>query len=204
MLYPQIKQRCQSHIEHFDAISEKRKGTLSKLSEVIQAKKNANETIELVFVCTHNSRRSVFGEIWGAIAANYFGMSNVKTYSGGTVATSVHTNTIKCLVANGLQIQSFGNPENPEYVIGYGESLANTTFSKTFDDKSNPESSFIAVMTCEDAAENCPFVPGAASRISLTYDDPKQFDGTFEEWKGYLQRSEQIARELLYVFSLIH
>ena len=204
MLYNHIKQRCHGHIQHFDAISEERKVTLSKLSEVIQKKKDANELIDLVFVCTHNSRRSVFGEIWGAIAAHYFGMSNVKTYSGGTVATAIHSNTIKCLVVNGLQIQSSGNDENPEYVIAYGESLSNTTFSKTFDADSNPQSSFIAVMTCEDAAENCPFVPGATARISLTYDDPKQFDGTFEEWKGYLQRSEQIARELLYVFSLIH
>jgi protein-tyrosine phosphatase/arsenate reductase len=204
MLYPQIKQHCQSYIQHFDAISEERKITLSKLSEAIQKKKDANESIDLVFVCTHNSRRSVLGEIWGAIAAHYFGMSNVKTYSGGTVATAVHTNTIKCLVANGLQIHSSGNTDNPKYVIGYGESLSNTTFSKTFDADSNPQSSFIAVMTCEDAAENCPFVPGATARISLTYDDPKQFDGTFDEWKGYLQRSEQIARELLYVFSLIH
>jgi protein-tyrosine phosphatase/arsenate reductase len=204
MLYPQIKQHCQSYIQHFDAISEERKITLSKLSEAIQKKKDANESIDLVFVCTHNSRRSVLGEIWGAIAAHYFGMSNVKTYSGGTVATAVHTNTIKCLVANGLQIHSSGNTDNPKYVIGYGESLSNTTFSKTFDADSNPQSSFIAVMTCEDAAENCPFVPGATARISLTYDDPKQFDGTFEEWKGYLQRSEQIARELLYVFSQIH
>ena len=203
MLYPHIKQRCQSHIQHFDAISEQRKEALSKLSEAIQIKKNANESIDLVFVCTHNSRRSVLGEIWGAIAAQYFGLSNLKTFSGGTVATAIHPNTIKCLVVNGLQIQSSGIDENPEYVIGYGESLSNTTLSKTFDADSNPQSSFIAVMTCEEAAKNCPFVPGATTRISLTYDDPKQFDGTFEEWKGYLQRSEQIARELLYVFSLI-
>jgi protein-tyrosine phosphatase/arsenate reductase len=202
MLNALIQKRCDSLIKQFEIIPADRKSKLEQLAEAIQKKKDTHQPIDLIFVCTHNSRRSVFGEIWGKVAAGYFGIQNVKTYSGGTVATQIHTNTLKCLVVDGFNIHS-SEPlaENPIYEIGYGQSLANTTFSKTFDHASNPQTDFIAIMTCEDAAENCPVVPGADYRVSLTYDDPKIYDDTFEEWKGYLKQSEQIARELLYVFS---
>jgi arsenate reductase len=199
-----IEKRCDSLIKQFETIPADRKAKLEPLAEVLQKKKDANQPIALIFVCTHNSRRSVLGEIWGKVAATYYGLNEVNTFSGGTVATQIHLNTIKCLVVDGFNIHSQEpQAENPVYEIVYGQSLAKTTFSKTFDHASNPQTDFIAVMTCEDAAENCPFVPGADQRISLTYDDPKIYDGTFEEWKGYLKRSEQIARELLYVFSLL-
>lgn len=199
-----IEKRCESLSKQFETIPSDRKANLERLAEVVQKKKDAHLPISLIFVCTHNSRRSVLGEIWGKVAATYFGIEDVNTYSGGTVATHIHTNTIKCLVVDGFNIHSpDSHAENPVYEIGFGQSLNNTTFSKTFDHASNPQKDFIAVMTCEDAAENCPYVPGADHRVSLTYDDPKIYDGTFEEWKGYLKRSEQIAKELLYVFSLL-
>jgi arsenate reductase len=202
MLNALIQKRCDSLIKQFETIPADRKSKLNQLAEAVQKKKDTHQPIALMFVCTHNSRRSVFGEIWGKVAATYFGWNDVNTYSGGTVATQIHLNTIKCLTVDGFNIHSQDpQSENPVYEIVFGQSLANTTFSKTFDQTSNPQTDFIAVMTCEDAAENCPFVPGADHRISLTYDDPKIYDGTFEEWKGYLKRSEQIARELLYVFS---
>jgi protein-tyrosine phosphatase/arsenate reductase len=199
-----IASRCDALVKQFPNIDSERKAKLEKIAQEIQNKKDAKQPIELIFVCTHNSRRSVFGEIWGKVAATYFGMKDINTYSGGTVATFIHPNTIKCLVLEGFQIHSVDyKKENPVYDISFGNSLFNTTFSKTFDNAANPQSAFIAVMTCEDASENCPFVPGADYRISLTYDDPKIFDNTYEEWKGYMQRSEQIAKELLYVFSII-
>ena len=51
------------------------------------------------------------------------------------------------------------------------------------------------------ADKQCPFVPGAALRIGLPFDDPKAFDNTPREAAMYDERCQQIARELLYVFS---
>jgi protein-tyrosine phosphatase/arsenate reductase len=56
-------------------------------------------------------------------------------------------------------------------------------------------------MTCSDADENCPFIPGVELRIGSTYEDPKAYDGTDLQNEKYIERSLQIARECLYVFS---
>ena len=58
-------------------------------------------------------------------------------------------------------------------------------------------------MTCSHADENCPFIPGAEIRIPVRYDDPKAFDGTDLMEAKYLERSKEIATEMLYVFSKI-
>ena len=76
-------------------------------------------------------------------------------------------------------------------------------FSKLYDDASNPDADFAAVMTCSEADKNCPYIPGAESRIQLLYDDPKEFDGTAEETEKYDERASQIAAELFYFFAQI-
>jgi len=58
-------------------------------------------------------------------------------------------------------------------------------------------------MTCSQADEGCPFVPGAAVRIPITFEDPKAFDNTPLQAAKYAQRSMQIATEMFYVFSKI-
>lgn len=58
-------------------------------------------------------------------------------------------------------------------------------------------------MTCSHADENCPLVLGATARIALTYDDPKEFDGTPQEAAKYKERVEQTGTEILYAFSLV-
>jgi protein-tyrosine phosphatase/arsenate reductase len=58
-------------------------------------------------------------------------------------------------------------------------------------------------MTCSDADENCPFIPGVDLRVGTTYEDPKAFDGTALQDINYQERSKQIATECLFVFSQI-
>jgi arsenate reductase (thioredoxin) len=75
-------------------------------------------------------------------------------------------------------------------------------FSKKFGDPFNPQYDFAAIMTCSDADENCPFVPGATKRFSITYIDPKESDGTPQESETYDERCRQIAREMLFMLKL--
>ena len=58
-------------------------------------------------------------------------------------------------------------------------------------------------MTCSDSDDNCPLVPGAKKRFSTTYDDPKEFDATDNPVSHYVERSLQIATEILYTFQQI-
>jgi arsenate reductase len=58
-------------------------------------------------------------------------------------------------------------------------------------------------MTCSQADGGCPFIAGAEKRIPITFEDPKVSDQTPEQSKVYLERSNQIAMEMNYVFSMI-
>jgi len=91
-----------------------------------------------------------------------------------------------------------------EVIVFFSEkSNPSRCFSKVYNDVSNPSSNFAAIMTCGDAEENCPFIPGVELRIGTTYDDPKAFDGTPQQAEKYRERALQIAKETLYVFSKV-
>jgi hypothetical protein len=93
---------------------------------------------------------------------------------------------------------------NKVYKAGFpGSCEDNRVFSKKYTEPPNPTKGFIAVMVCSDADEGCPVVFGAKHRHSIRYDDPKEFDGSAEEVKGYAERCRQIAREMFVLFSLM-
>jgi arsenate reductase (thioredoxin) len=200
---PQILSFCAARLSEFDQISDERKAILQKIATYIRAKQVANQVIQLVYICTHNSRRSHFGQVWSAVAAAYFDFQTVLTYSGGTEETSVHPNVLASLKRTGFEITSDQDPINPLYDAVFGAGLSTPCFSKVYNDPSNPQNAFAAIMVCTDAEENCPFIPNAELRISTTYDDPKVFDNKPEQDGQYDERSKQIARDILYMFSLV-
>lgn len=202
-MFSAIQQLCEELILDFDLIPDDRKDLLVKISSYIQEKKDKNEHINLVYVCTHNSRRSHFGQIWSAVAANYFGINAVNTFSGGTEATAFHPNAINALKLVGFEIEQLSEATNPCYAVKFGQTEEFRCFSKTVEDRSNPTTNFAAIMTCSDADENCPFIPGVDLRVGTTYEDPKAFDGTALQDINYQERSKQIATECLFVFSQI-
>lgn len=202
-MFQNLQTHCDQLILQFEAIDSERKLLLAKLADYIQEKVNAKAPINLVYVCTHNSRRSHFGQVWAAVAANYYSIPKLCTFSGGTEATAFNENAIHALKETGFEISELSTGTNPHYRVNFGKNLYTTCFSKVYDDAVNPSSNFAAIMTCSDAEENCPFIPGVELRIGTTYDDPKSFDNTPIQAEKYLERSYQIARECLYVFSLI-
>ena len=199
-----VKNLCDQLSQQFESISSDRKVLLEKISSYIQQKKDAKSPIQLIYVCTHNSRRSHFGQIWAAVAAEYFGVNEVSTFSGGTEATAFNQNAIHALNGLGFDITTTDLSSNPKYEVDFGGSKASICFSKVYDDASNPTSNFAAIMTCGDAEENCPFIPGVELRIGTTYEDPKAFDDTELQEEKYIERALQIGLETLYVFSKIN
>lgn len=202
-MFQKLKDHCDQLVLKFDTLSEERKVLLSKISKYIQLKQEEHQPVNLVYVCTHNSRRSHFGQIWASVAASYYEIKNVHAYSGGTEATSFNPNAINALMSTGFEITSESNGSNPKYTVRFGDKETTTCFSKIYDDEVNPKTNFAAIMTCSDAEENCPFFPGVELRIGTTYEDPKAFDGTPQQDEKYIERSNQIALECLYVFSKI-
>lgn len=197
-----IKNRCEILSKNFKEISSERKILLEKLANHIQDKLNLNKEINLVYICTHNSRRSHLGQVWGKVAADFYGFK-INTFSAGTEATAFNQNAINALISAGFRVVKLDETSNPKYEVIFGEGKSNICFSKTIDDKTLPKENFVAVMTCGDADENCPFIPGCDLRIGTTYFDPKSYDNTVLQNEKYTERSNQIAMECLYVFSLI-
>lgn len=76
-------------------------------------------------------------------------------------------------------------------------------FSKKYDENPNPTKDFAAIMVCNSADAECPFVPGASFRIALPFADPKAFDDTDLEAAKYNERLRQIGREILWMMSEI-
>ena len=198
-----IKNQCDTLSKQFGLIPEERKKQLEIVSKYIRSKKEENKTVNLVYICTHNSRRSIFGQIWAAVAASFYGVSFVNTFSGGTMETAFHPNAIAALRSAGFKITTEMENSNPHYTVAFSENQSLECFSKVFDSPSNPSNNFAAILTCSHAEENCPFISGADLRIGLTYDDPKEFDGTALQTQKYVERSNQIALESLYLFHKI-
>lgn len=211
-LFPELETYCKTLEGEFSQISEKRRENLKKIASFIIEKYKKGETVNLTFICTHNSRRSQFGQVWAKIAAGYYGfdLSKIQTYSGGTEATACNPRTVAALQRAGVKIekiQQLSAPvmvaDNPRYEVRFAEGVPPLfLFSKKYDDKYNPNKNYAAVLVCSQADEACPIVFGAEMRIYNGYEDPKRADGTAEEGKIYDETCRLIARELFYVFYL--
>lgn len=182
-------------------IPSERKKVLRQVSDYIREKREEEKTAKLTFICTHNSRRSTLSQIWAAVFAHYYGIDQVETFSGGTEATAFNPRAVAAIERAGFVVKN-KEGENPHYSVYFSDDAKPLEcFSKTYDDPFNPQKDFVAVMTCSDADQNCPFIPGASKRISLPYRDPKESDGTPQESDVYDERCRQIAMEMAYVMS---
>lgn len=186
-------------------ITEERKDVLQLLVDFVQQKVNNGQEINLNFICTHNSRRSLLAQVWAQVASSYYHISNVHCYSGGTEETALFPKVVETLTKQGFSVFKISEMDNPVYAIKYSENaLPIIGFSKKYDSLFNPVSAFTAIMTCSQADGGCPFIAGAEKRIPITFEDPKISDGTAEQTQVYAERSFQIATEMFYVFSMIN
>ena len=185
-------------------ISEGRIIDLSFFAEEINRLIKETGESNVTFVCTHNSRRSQLSEIWLRILAEYYGVKNLKTFSGGTESTAFNHRMVAALRRAGFDLVTKDESvKNPIYTLRDDTGDSPAMFSKKYDDPYNPRKDFIAVMVCSEADTACPFVPGAFSRIALPYVDPKKSDDTDMESVTYDNKVREIGRELIYVAKLI-
>lgn len=199
-LHPELSKSVSDILE--TDISEERNEVLEPLIQYVQDKVHMNKVVNLNFICTHNSRRSQFSQIWAQTAADYYGIP-ANCYSGGVEVTAFNQRAVDSIKRSGFRVSSKGM-ENPVYFIFNSDDVQPIiAFSKLFNDAINNTKQFAAVMTCSHADENCPFIPGTEQRIPVRYDDPKEFDDTPVESEMYDKRSKQIASEMFYVFSKI-
>jgi arsenate reductase len=204
-IYSPILKNIEAYIIEFNQIDNERKAALKRLALFVKSKVEACEKAELIFICTHNSRRSHISQIWAQTAAAYYDIPDVIAYSGGTEATAFNSRAVKAIEDAGFRITKTIDGKNPHYEVRFSDDgFAIEAFSKKYDSRENPGEGFGAVMTCSHADDNCPLVAGAEARVSIPYEDPKDFDETSQDAAKYAERVHQIGREIFYTFSLIN
>ncbi len=206
-LRPDLQKYCETLPQEFSQITEERKADLHEIGDFVVKKLKANEPVNLTYICTHNSRRSQFGQVWAKVAAAYYGLNDkqIQTFSGGTEATAFNARAVAALQRICFAIETDKDPKNPNYTVKFSEANAPLkTFSKVYKDQANPQKNFCAVMVCSQADEACPIVYGAEARVSLPYEDPKNSDGRPNETQAYNETCRLIAREAFYVFDYAH
>jgi len=210
-LSPKLAAHAEYLTTSFDMIDEPHREAGEKLADWIARNYKPGQPLHVTVVCTGNSRRSILGATMGNVASAYYGMPEVRFHSGGTAPTAFNPRTVDSLQEIGVEIEPTGGEAprgepktaNPIYTVRWGRTgdpaLEATEFSKTYSDPSNPQSGFAALMVCGEADAACPFVKGAALRVSMPYLDPKIYDdGKFEATK-YAERRDDIGRLMLSV-----
>jgi arsenate reductase len=115
--------------------------------------------MRVLFLCTHNSSRSQMAE--GLLRAR--GGARFAVFSAGTHPTTVHPLAVKVMREPGIDISESA---------GYAAKGLNTFAGQSFD---------LVVTVCDDAAEECPYFPGARRQVHWGFPDPSAARGSEEE-----------------------
>ena len=203
-MFPVLKNNIATAISNFTNIPQERRGILDKAANSIKESVTTLDSFALTFVCTHNSRRSIFGQALAFAAFKQYNLlGKASSFSAGTESTYLHPNAIASLRRFGFKVNPEPSNANPSLEFKISESESFQSHSTTIEDTTNPNENFIAIMVCSSAEQACPFVPGCLKRIPITYEDPKIVDNTPEQDKTYDERCMQMATEIFYLISNI-
>src|SRR5262245_14591598 len=110
----------------------------------------------VLFLCTHNSARSQMAEgFLRAMAADRY-----EAGSAGTEKTSVHPLAVRVMAERGIDVSHHT--------------------SKVYDEVAGAGWDYL-ITVCDDARERCPFVPGTATRLHWSFEDPSRATGDSDE-----------------------
>lgn len=192
-------EKLSSTADEIDAI---RLPALTTLADYLTEIYTKEDVSAVVFVCTHNSRRSLIGELMLALCAEYYSLPPLHTYSAGTEATRLSTQACEALTDIGyeIKIDESTDTSNPIHHFRWSDTMSpHLSFSKKYTHSHLPTSDYCGVMVCNEADAGCPVIQGMAARVSLPYLDPKRMDGTLEQHSAYMRCIREIGREMMWV-----
>jgi arsenate reductase len=112
--------------------------------------------IRVIFVCTHNSARSIMAEV----LLREKGGDAFEVHSAGTEPAEVRPLTLRVLQEAGLPTE------------GLRSKSVNEFMGQRFD---------FVVTVCDSARQSCPTFPGEGQRLHWGYDDPSAAEGSDEQ-----------------------
>ena len=129
----------------------------------------------VLFLCTHNSSRSQMAE--GLLRV--YGGGRYEALSAGTHPTSVHPLAQQAMAELGIDIS--------------------TQRAKTLDEFRG-QTLELVVTVCDEAAEECPFFPGARQQVHWGFEDPSQAQGSEDERLAVFRRVRDGLKERIQGF----
>ncbi len=185
-------------------IAEQRQAILDSIIDKLLPLKVNTKRTTLLFVCTHNSRRSQMAQVWADYFARDFNLTNLDIQSCGTEVTACNFRVIYTLRNLGFVVSNPGGT-NPLLTVSPEQGTQPITlYSKDIEScikASSTSEQVIAMMTCDHADQNCPIMPEVTERLQLLYADPKISDDTPQESQIYSQRCLQIGSEMYYLIN---
>ena len=127
-LLPGIAQHLKGLTTTLEQVGEPHRSAGRRLADWTAKNYREGELLPLVVVCTGNSRRSMLGAMMGNVSAAYYGLPEVRYFSGGTAPSAFNSRTITTLQAIGFEVAPIGEealrgePElpNPKYRVRWG------------------------------------------------------------------------------------
>jgi len=114
------------------------------------------ERTSVLFVCTHNSARSILAEA----LLRHKGGDRYEAFSAGTQPGQIRPYALQVLAEAGIPTEGLHSKSVGEYV------------DHRFD---------FVITVCDRARQECPVFPGAGERLHWGYDDPSAVEGSEEE-----------------------
>ncbi len=201
-LYPILHDYAKGLYKEYKTIPEERRFRLEAIADFILQNKSYNRLSEVLFIGTNQSTRSQLAQVWAYAAAHYYGLEGAKFYSGGIQQDPISENTIEVLERAGFIVYRMKEGNRRYYQVKFSYKIDPVIlYSKEIEDRNNPPTQFMAVIVCQNAAQNLPVIKGTFNRLELTYYDPSGYDGLEEEKEEYDKVCHQIALEMFYLFS---
>ena len=203
-MYQHIKNIINKNESAGLSIPQDRKELLRACASSIVEQLNAQNSSDIIVICTHNSRRSQLAEAWISIAAQWYGIKEIRSYSGGSESTAFNHRMVDALLRIGVQSEIMESGDNPVYKLQFDNNPDDKQyFSKEYSHPYNPQTGFIAILVCHSADEACPTVLGAKHRYFIPFVDPKQADDTADEATAYDEKVLEIGMEMCYMIKTV-
>lgn len=134
-----------------------------------------SQPLRVLFLCTHNSSRSQMAE--GLLRAR--GGSGYEALSAGTHPRGIHPLAVAVMAERGIDISEAAGHRSKSLQEYVGQPID------------------LVVTVCDEAAEECPFFPGARRQEHWGFPDPSAATGTEEERLAvFRQVREAIAQRI--------
>ncbi|MDE0980305.1 MAG: hypothetical protein OSA78_09945, partial [Flavobacteriales bacterium] len=128
VVYPLLgaKGLKQSHVRWFPEVQrllsdvpERQIALDALVGAIVDLKDVVIDPVHIVFICTHNSRRSQLAQVWAQCIADDLDLNFVRCHSAGTEQTSFHPNAIQALEDRGFVVKQLDGKAIESHAI-YG------------------------------------------------------------------------------------